>query len=123
MTQALDPTTLDGLRELDAGGETGFVAELVGLFVSTAAERRAALDEAFASGDSVRVSREAHSLKSSAGNIGALALSKLCQSLEYLGAAGRLDEARAVYARVSPELDRALTDLRGLPEFRASKGA
>ncbi len=119
----LDQATLQNLRELDEDGSQGFVAELLGLFITSSTERLQALGAALAAKDPRRLGAEAHSLKSSAGNIGALRLSQLCQSLENLGKSGDIQAAEALTQELRVELDRVLAAVRQLPEFAPSKAA
>jgi|GEM_PF-2408725 len=58
-------------------------------------ERRSLLDEAFLAGDLTSVVLQAHTIKSSAAAIGALALSRAAAALEEAAAAGRLADVAA----------------------------
>jgi HPt (histidine-containing phosphotransfer) domain-containing protein len=60
----------------------------------------AALRAAVAAGDTASVTFAAHTLKGSAGAIGAPALTALCASLEALGRGGALTDAAAVLAEL-----------------------
>lgn len=77
----LDHSVIRVLRDLDQGG-TGAVRELVGLFLEIAPKRIAHLKKALAEKDFRGLAREAHSLKASSANLGALRLSRVCRDLE-----------------------------------------
>jgi PAS domain S-box-containing protein len=75
---AVDHARLEALREA-LGAE---VADLVKVFLDSAAETVAALAQAAEQGEADAVYRYAHTLKSSAANIGAMALSALARRVE-----------------------------------------
>ncbi|HUP20347.1 MAG TPA: Hpt domain-containing protein [Gemmatimonadota bacterium] len=75
----LDPVALDRLRRL--GGDE-LVREMARLFVRLGAERLAAAREGLGRDDPEVVERAAHSLKSSAGNVGAGALAEAADRAE-----------------------------------------
>ena len=79
----VDPEALDRLR---SWGGDALLGRMITLFEELAPERAEALEEGLARGDLERVERAAHSLKSSAGNLGAEELRRQ---------AGRLEEAAA----------------------------
>jgi HPt (histidine-containing phosphotransfer) domain-containing protein len=63
------------------------------LFLTQAPERVRALEAAAAAGDAARVEKAAHSLKSSAGNLGALRLQHAAALLELAAGGGVIDAA------------------------------
>jgi HPt (histidine-containing phosphotransfer) domain-containing protein len=77
--QVLDLGVIDGL--LDLGGPE-LLAELIELFLDDAPRRLEALEVALASADQGGVRDAAHGLKSSAANLGAAILSRVCCDLE-----------------------------------------
>ena len=66
------------------------------------------------SGDAALVRRAAHTLKSSAANLGATALSKLCGTLEAQALAGELDAVAAQTDVLHFELDGVMAALSSL---------
>lgn len=107
--QDLDEAVFENLRRL--GGDE-FVGELFTLFLDTAPVK---IEEAIAGhkrGDLEIIEWAVHSLRSSAGNIGALRLQELCGQIEILAAEkdgeslapliGQLEES---FARVRPRLE------------------
>ncbi|MCI4326840.1 MAG: Hpt domain-containing protein [Thermoplasmata archaeon] len=78
---ALDPAGWADLVAL-AGGNPGFVGEMVASFVPFAGGLVGDLRRAAAAHDSDALERAAHALKSSSSQVAALPLSQLCQQLE-----------------------------------------
>ncbi|MDX1661957.1 MAG: Hpt domain-containing protein [Gemmatimonadota bacterium] len=87
-----DPRAIERLRRL--GGEE-LVRRMAGLFVSLGEERVAAARAGVTYGDLDTIERAAHSLKSSAGNVGAVALQAHAERVERAAAEGRREEADA----------------------------
>lgn len=111
MPPVLDPTVIESLRQLTPPGEPDVLNEVLGLFLSDVPVRIGRLREAWQSGDAVAVQRAAHSLKGSAGNIGATQLSAVCKELDEQGRSGDLsrllplvDSLDAEYRRVEAEI-------------------
>lgn len=84
----LDPDVLDRLRALNVEGEPDMVAEVLALFLEDTPPRLAAIRAAAAAANATDLQRAAHGLKGSAGNVGALAMHRLCDELEQLGRLG-----------------------------------
>lgn len=112
----LNGATLQRLHEL---GGTAFVIEMIDLFFSHVPEQ---LARACGADDLAVVEQAAHSLKSSAGGIGAEALHKLAARIEIAARAdaGRTEELAAwqrelgfAYARVVPLLEVERKKLNG----------
>lgn len=72
---------IDGLRALREPGLPDPLGELVELFLSNAPELIAAMGAALESRDLIRLGHEAHSLKGSASNLGALRMTRLCGTI------------------------------------------
>lgn len=103
----LDPEVVRELRVVM--GEDFRV--LIDTFVADSERRLRDIEQAITAGDADALRRCAHSFKGSAGNMGAPALSGLCQELERLGregvitsAAPTLEAARREYRAVCAEL-------------------
>ena len=89
---ALDPAVIETLRQLTEPGEPDVLAEVLNIFLAERPRRHAEIDDAFAAGDLTRLHRAAHSLKGSAGNIGARALFAATRDLDEAARTG--DAAR-----------------------------
>lgn len=75
----LDPTGFERLRRI--GGEK-LVEAMVAAFLENAPKRVDAAVDSFERGDRVGIARAAHSLKSTAGNLGAAAVQLMAERLE-----------------------------------------
>ena len=82
----------DYLNEI-AGGDTEFIAELLGDFVSQTPALMEQIATALAQGDAATVGRVAHALKGSARAIGADELAAIAFELEQAGKQGNLTDA------------------------------
>jgi two-component system, sensor histidine kinase and response regulator len=103
--QVLDVSALDRLDRI--GGPT-FVVEMIELFLDHSPTRLAAARSAFLASDYRRLYRSAHSLKSTAANVGAETLKSLAERVEALAAA----ENGADIASLVDEMDRSYEQLR-----------
>ena len=107
----LDMGVIAMLKDLGGAEEPELFQELVELFVKDTRRHLEELAEALRSGDSARLERTAHTLKSSSANIGARSLSRLCAEIEQLGRACRAGEAEALVSMAGREyakVERAL---------------
>jgi HPt (histidine-containing phosphotransfer) domain-containing protein len=86
------------------------------MFLDSTPKAIAQLRRAIDAGDSKAVGRVAHTLKSSAANVGAESLSLGMRELEKLGREARIDDARALSDVVIAEHDRAMAALREVLE-------
>jgi HPt (histidine-containing phosphotransfer) domain-containing protein len=106
----LDMHVVGELREIM--GEDFCV--LVDTFVSDSTVRLADLATALEDGDPEAFRRAAHSLKGSAGNLGAKSLMELCLQLERIGVEQRLADAPPLMASLHSryqQAERALRDI------------
>ena len=72
------------LRELGGEDEPELVLDLIELFLSDAHQRLAEMRLALMTQDHRTIARTAHTLKSSAGSMGAVLLSQVCKEIEEL---------------------------------------
>ena len=108
----LDRGVLAGLREL--GGGPDLVVDLANIFLNDAPPRLAELRTALKAEDAGSLERVAHTLKGSAGSMGAVPLSNIAADLQYLGASGNLIGAEEKLARLEAEWDRTRPALEAL---------
>lgn len=80
---AIDPEAIEQLRFLEDDDQPHVVAELVALFLEHTPPKLAQLAEAIQTGDLALMKRAAHSLKGSAGNVGARGMQEICGKLEH----------------------------------------
>jgi HPt (histidine-containing phosphotransfer) domain-containing protein len=105
---ALDETVLGRLRRL--GGDT-LVDRMITLFMANVRLRLPAARAAMRAGALEEVGRAAHSLKSSAGNVGAIRLQHLAGALEAHAAEGQAEPAAACLAEMDEVCGALMTRL------------
>lgn len=113
----LDPGAIERLLEI-TGGDRGFVDELVDTYLDDAVTQLAALDRAIEAADVGELVRPAHSLKSNSDNVGAVALTTLCRSLEADARSGSVSGAADRVAAIAQAFDAVRA---GLLAERASR--
>jgi HPt (histidine-containing phosphotransfer) domain-containing protein len=86
----LDPAVIDTLRQLTPPGELDVLTEVLKMFLDEFPPRMDRLRNAWASKNIEEMYRAAHSLKGSAGNIGAQRLMNVCSQLDEMGRTGEL---------------------------------
>jgi HPt (histidine-containing phosphotransfer) domain-containing protein len=86
----LDRSRLDSLRELEARGAKGLLARAIDKYLRHSAELLDEIRAAAAEAGAARLSRAAHTLKSSSASLGAEELARLCRELEQATAAGAI---------------------------------
>ena len=110
----LDPAVLESVRQLTPPGEPDVLKEVLQLFLDDVPARVERLRSAWQSGDAVAVQRAAHSLKGSAGNIGATDLLGVCRQLDELGRAGDLSNAAPLVTTLDAEFARVQSEIKSL---------
>ena len=113
-TPVLDSTVIDALRALTPPGEPDVLVEVLNLFLVEMPPRMLRLRNAWAAGDIQEAQRTAHSLKGSAGNIGARRLFEVCSQLEEQARPGTLPGARHLVAALGAEFDKVEAEIRRL---------
>lgn len=117
--KVFDPSVLAELLDLGDESDREFVIELVEIFLRDAPSRVRAVVDCAERGDLDGVEAAAHALKGSAGNLGAVLVRELAESLQL---AGRAHDAatvkscapklRAAYAEAEAELRRYAAAVR-----------
>lgn len=102
----IDRAVFNALVQM-SDGDLAFVDELVDTFLEDGAGQVAALRAAVPASDTPALARQAHSLKSSSLNIGAMELSELCKELEQLARANVVVDAPARVDSIAAGFDRA----------------
>ncbi len=100
----LDADALARLAELDPKGESQLLQRVMKTFLTSAGRLSAQLEAGRASGDRAAIRMAAHTLKSSAGYIGALQLARCCVRLESAS-------AQAEFAEIEQEIGAMCTAL------------
>jgi HPt (histidine-containing phosphotransfer) domain-containing protein len=113
--EVLDQAVIDSLRQLTPPGEPDVLAEVLRLFLAEVPPRLARLRNACTAGNIEEVHRAAHSLKGSAGNIGARRMFDVSRRLDDLSKSGAvadaprlIDELEVEFGKVESEIHRLL---------------
>jgi len=109
----VDPQQMDRLKEW---GGPGLQRKMIDLFLSHARERVDQIKAGLSEGDAERAESGAHTLKSSAGNVGASRVQTLAQEGETLAEAGKLEELQALLPSLEEAFEDACRTLEGLRE-------
>ncbi|MFO0863423.1 MAG: Hpt domain-containing protein [Gemmataceae bacterium] len=102
---ALPTVDLVALQRLQRIGGVKLVGEMIDLMLVEGPRRVQAASAGDQAGSAREVALAVHSLKSSAGNLGALALQDLAQQIEVLAAANRLSECEGLLKRLREEME------------------
>ena len=107
---ALDPASVQRLRELDPGGAHGLLERVLDTFVESLVRHVDELRAARAGADRAGIRHVAHTLKSSSASVGALELSRWCADVER-GLRDRPDEPpdAAALEAMDAEMQRLLS--------------
>jgi CheY-like chemotaxis protein len=82
--------TLESIVSLDSANGGGLLSRLISMYEINSAELLQSIQASFEAGDAVALSKAAHALKSSSGNVGAERLVKLCKGIELAARNGDL---------------------------------
>jgi two-component system sensor histidine kinase/response regulator len=99
----IDRRALANIRQLRAPGRQNLLGRVVAIYLKDATALVAALREATSLGDTDSLHKDAHRLKSSSANLGALTLAGLCKKLEEMGRCGVMAGALTVVAEIEQE--------------------
>jgi HPt (histidine-containing phosphotransfer) domain-containing protein len=103
----IDPTPLDELRLLSDDGGPDILGELIDIYLDDTPGRLHDLAAAVQMGDPEASFQNAHALKSSCAQLGAMQLSQICAQLESMGRAGDVTGAQPLVAAAQTEFERA----------------
>jgi CheY-like chemotaxis protein/HPt (histidine-containing phosphotransfer) domain-containing protein len=110
--RALNMQFLEQFELLDPSGD--LVRNIMQIFLDTAGDTLRQIEAAVAAGDADGLRRSAHTLKSSAANVGAETLSGVFRQLEALGKEGRLAEAKPLLGEMRQAYEHAAREIRAL---------
>jgi HPt (histidine-containing phosphotransfer) domain-containing protein len=110
----IDSQVIENLRSLNPGDNDEFLREIAGIFFEDTPLRIAELDQSLASGDAVRFTRAAHSIKGSSANLGAMMLRAAAEKLEHQSRTNGLTDVTPLVAQVKSEFSRAHEALQKL---------
>jgi len=107
----LDPAQMERLKEW---GGPELQGKMIDLFLTHAVERMDQIREGLSGEESGKAETGAHTLKSSAGNVGAQRVQTLAQEAEHLAESGDLDGVRALLPSLEKEFQAACEALKTL---------
>ena len=109
--RVLDQKIFAQLAELDPGGESGLIRQILQAYQESTTALVEQLSLAMAESDAETLRKAAHSLKSSSANVGAVGLSALLAEMESLGRQNRLEEALSIRDRTITEYNRVMAEI------------
>ena len=108
----LPPVDPQQLERLNEWGGAGLQKKMIELFLNHAGERLEQIREGIQEDVGKKAETGAHTLKSSAGNVGAQRVQRLAQEAEELAEAGKMEALRALMPRLEEEFQAACDALR-----------
>ncbi|MFA7330079.1 MAG: response regulator [Candidatus Delongbacteria bacterium] len=119
----LDPRVLQAFEQLQPPGAAGLIGRITDLYLKESARGLASLLASAENRDAAEAGRQAHALKSSSSNVGALRLAALCRRLEEdlrggaeVALESRIGEIGREHGRVVEALQGLLADAPPRPE-------
>jgi len=100
------------IERLNEWGGATLQKKMIDLFLTHAKERLDQIKDGLSSGNAATAETGAHTLKSSAGNVGAQRVQKMAQEAEDLAEQGRLDDLGALFPSLEREFEAACGALK-----------
>lgn len=116
VTAVINLDKLDALRQLDPAGSAGILKKLIGIFLVSAPEFVIKIEAAIQAGDHVGLVRTAHSLRSSAANVGAEKLFEICRLLEESDSHAQNNDMVSLLSRLQHEFRLVMKALQQLQQ-------
>jgi len=108
----LDQNALQRIRELETGGTSEILREVIGIYLSDTPTLLVKLERAAADGQPSEIAKAAHAMKSASRNVGAAVVAEHCARIETAGKSGSIAgmaesvaAVRAEYELVVPLLE------------------
>lgn len=109
----IDTQAIDNLRALSPdAGDSAFLCELITIYLEDMPLRLSELKEALAKQDATLLTRAAHTIKGSSGNVGAVRLARLAQTIESHGKTSNFTAAAALEGDLHTEYGMAAEALK-----------
>lgn len=109
--KSIDAEVIENLKSL---GGMELLSELHTVYMNTSTALIKDIHTAVSSQNALLLQEKAHSLKSSSGNMGALALSKLCLQLEKIGQSKNLEQAASIAQELDKEFQQVSLELTAI---------
>ncbi len=110
----LDMTIVDELLELSDDGDPELLLDLIEMFLEDGPTKVRAVSEGLSSQDFEKLQQAAHSLKGSAGNLGAHDLQETCDQLQSVSQNHDLNKVRELANDLETHFTRARAALEAL---------
>lgn len=104
----VDLAMLASYEEIQLDGEPDLIVELIDLYLEDAPRRVAVMQESLAKRDWLSLKREAHNLRGSSGNLGALQMARICDEIEGIESGNLFASIAALLNCLRLELERVL---------------
>jgi len=102
----VDLTVLSNYEKLQLDGEPNLIVELIDLYLHDAQRRVAVMWESLAESNWASLKREAHTLRGSSGNLGALQTALICDEIEGMKFADLSSSIEVLLGCLEQELER-----------------
>jgi HPt (histidine-containing phosphotransfer) domain-containing protein len=114
MREVLDQAVLEELLSYADDGDPELLLDLIQMFLDDSPSKVAAVEQGLATGDFEKAERAAHSLKGSAGTLGARLVQDVCELLQVSTRRQQLETSRELAPRLAAEYELADAALRGV---------
>ncbi len=108
---SVDRKALDTIRALQRKGKPDLLARVINVYLEDSLRLLEALRQALSQDDRVALKRQAHTLKSSSANVGALRLAALCKELEAAQQGEPNERIRQTMVRMEEEYETVRNEL------------
>ena len=105
---AVDLAALASYEGLQLDGEPDLIVELIDLYLEDAPRRMTVMRESAARENWLSLIREAHSLRGSSGNLGALQMPLICDEIEKIESGDPFPKIEVLLVSLEQELERVL---------------
>lgn len=105
---SVDLAMLASYEEIQFDGEPDLIVELIDLYLEDAPCRVAVMQESLAKRDWLSLKREAHNLRGSSGNLGALQMARICDEIEGIESGNLFASIAALLNCLRLELERVV---------------
>jgi histidine phosphotransfer protein HptB len=103
---SVDLAVLTSYEKIKLDGESDLVVELIDLYLEDAPRRMAVMRKSLAERNWLLVKREAHNLRGSSGNLGALQMTLICDEIEGIESGDLFSSTETLLSCLERELER-----------------
>lgn len=114
MATAINMAVIDELLSLGDEGDASLLTDLIQMFLEDAPVKLNSIKTGFAKRDMAIVEKAAHSMKGSAGNLGATEVQNLCDQLQQACRNGNPELIAGLVSQLEKPFLEVLRELRGI---------